>query len=135
MDSALPYFTTPDPPHGEDRGDQYVATSNPSLRRGREDVAMQSSEQLASTFNQRTPQSPSGLAIMARIPLPYTLAMPMPGGYSVEAPTFTSYNITSFLRNYNCMYKRYYTLDSRTCELLEEYYIDDISSEIRLLIA
>ena len=61
--------------------------------------------------------------------------MPMPGGYSVEAPTFTGYNVTSFLRNYNRMCKRYCTPDSRACELLEEYCTDDIGGEIRLLIA
>ena len=131
MDPTLP-FAAASSSQGEFREDLNDPPPGSSIRGGHRDIVMQSSTDPMSSFDDRTPQSIE--LAMSNGPPPYILAMPMPGGYSLDSPTFTGYNVTSFLRDYNRICRRYCTSDTRACELLKEYCTEDIGAEVRQLI-
>lgn len=61
----------------------------------------------------------------------------MPSPYAIESPQFnvTGSNVSSFLREYMRLCKRYQTQEFQSCDLLEDYYSEDLRAEIRKLVA
>jgi hypothetical protein len=60
---------------------------------------------------------------------------PMPAPRSAEAPTFNGYNLSTFLREYIRLCKRYQVADARACDLIEDYCTEDVGPEVRQIVS
>jgi hypothetical protein len=64
----------------------------------------------------------------------FVAIQPLPAPRSLESPTFDGYNLSTFLREYTRLCKRYQVSDVRACDLLEDYCTEDVGPEVRQIV-
>jgi hypothetical protein len=65
----------------------------------------------------------------------FVAIQPLPAPRSLESPTFDGYNLSTFLREYTRLCKRYQVSDVRACDFLEDYCTEDVGPEVRQIVS